>query len=456
MQKYTVQNLEQLSKADLIAIILAQQEIIEKLEYRVSCLEKNSGNSSKPPSTDFSKPVKRTQSLRQKSGRRSGGQPGHAGVTRTQVENPDKIVVLKPDRCGGCGSDLTDLAGELYAKRQVVDLPPIIPIYTEYQAMAITCKCGFCTKAIFPDWIKAPIQIGPIFKSFVGYLSSVHVIPYDRLTQIADDLLHFRISEGTVDNIIKEIATKGEPVRQSIANLVRSHKWTGGDETGVKVEGKRWWKWVWQNVLGSYYAVSQSRGYGVVKEYFGENYLGAMIHDCWGAQLQTVAQLGHQLCHAHLLRNLWFGVESEGSRWAYQMIRFLQKTERARAVIWEEGRGDRFRGEIIRGYELELAALLEQNLNKKEELKLQKRLRKHQDKILFFMNSPDIPYENNSSEQAIRQAKVKQKVSGGFRSREGAQRYAIILSIVETCKKQRLNVLESIQKVILGQPLAFQ
>lgn len=456
MQKLTAQELQKLSKSDLIAIILKQQEIIENLEYRISCLEKNSSNSSKPPSTDMKKVVRRTRSLRQRTGRKSGGQPGHKGVTRKQVKHPDKVVVLHPNSCGNCHADLSSMVGEIFAKRQEVDIPPIEPLYTEYQAIQVTCRCGHKNKAEFPSHISAPIQLGPRIKSVITYLSVAHSVSYERLTQITWDMVGFSISEGTVDNILAEVTERSRPIWEKIRDLVKSHQWTGGDETGLKVAGKRWWEWVWQNTRGSLYAVSQSRGYQVVKEFFGEDYVGAFVHDCWSAQNNTVAKLGHQLCHVHLLRELWFSVEKEVSSWSYQMIQFLQKSERAREVIWEDGQSEGFGGQIREEYKEKLDKLLSCELNKMTEKKLQKRLRKHREKVLYFMNSPDMPYENNSSERAIRQAKVKQKVSGGFRSAAGAERYAIILSVIETCKKQKLDIFESIQKVILGQPLAFQ
>lgn len=125
-------------------------------------------------------------------------------------------------------------------------------------------------------------------------------------------------------------------------------------------------------------------------------------------------------------------------------------------MIWGDKRDEIFRQKIITEYEDRLDRLLEYQLSHKTELKIQKRLKKHREKILYFMNSPDMPYHNNSSERAIRQAKVKQKVSGGFRSEAGAESYAIILSVIETCKKQQLDVFESLQKIIQGKPLAFQ
>jgi transposase len=456
MKKYTAQDLEQLTKTELITIILQQQEMIVDFAHRLSCLEKDSSNSSKSPSSDVKKVIRRTNSLRKKSGKKSGGQEGHKGATRKQAENPDEIITLKPEICESCEEELTDKICEVFARRQEIDIPPIKPIYTEYQAMQVICRCGQINKASFPEHLNSALQLGPRIKSVITYLSVVHSIPYRRLTHITWDMVGFSLSEGSVDNILKEATEKSLPIWEKIKEMVKSHSWTGGDETGVKVCKERWWKWVWQNVKGSLYAVSPSRGYKVVKEYFGEDYEGSLVHDCWSAQNNTVAKMGHQLCHAHLIRDLWYSVEKEGSRWSYKMIKLFQKANRARDIIWEEINNQEMKENIRERYEKGLDKLLEIELNHITEKKLQKRLRKHREKILYFMNSPDMPSHNNSSEQAIRQAKIKQKVSGGFRSEAGAKRYAIILSVIETCKKQNLDIFESIQKVITGQPLNFQ
>jgi len=440
---------KKLSKLNLIRIIFEQAEIIKELQTEIQSLKKDSSNSSKPPSFDNDNNPKKNQSLREKSGKKSGGQKGHKGVARKQVKKPDKIIPLRPQICSCCGKDLTEQIGEITAKRQEADIPPIRPIITEYQQEEIQCSCGHCNKGKFPDHIKSPFQLGQNLKSFIVYLNTAHYIPYNRLTKIIDDLLNIRISEGTIDNTLDYFHQQGIPIYNQILTDIKKQKWTGSDETGARVKGKNWWQWVWQNEIGSFYAIEQGRGYWVVEKYFGSDYIGSLIHDCWSAQNNTAAS-GHQLCHPHLLRDLIFCMEVEKSKWAYEAKQLLLASEKARDIIWQDSFNPELRQKIIRQYHSKLEQLISQPINGKEASKLQKRFKKHKQKIFYFMNDPDIPWHNNSSEQAIRNSKLHQKISGCFRSIKGAKRRSVILSIIETCKKRNLNILDSLQQIFQG------
>ena len=188
----------------------------------------------------------------------------------------------------------------------------------------------------------------------------------------------------------------------------------------------------------------------MAEKYFGTDYIGVLIHDCWSAQNNTAAN-GHQLCHPHLLRDLIFLMEAEKSKWAYQMKKLLLSSEKARDVIWKDDFDSILREKIIQEYNDKLEKLINRFVQGKESKRLQKRFKKHKDKIFYFMNDFDIPYHNNSSERAIRNAKLHQKISGCFRSVKGAKRRSVILSIIETCKKRNLNVLDSLQRIFQGE-----
>ena len=470
MSDEKIKNLIKLSKRKLIKIIFLQAELtdnqqkqIEKLEIlianfqteiqilrnEIQVLKKDSSNSSKPPSSDINHNPQKNQSLRQSTGKKSGGQKGHAGITRKQTTSPDKTVLCKPDKCSECGKDLTNQTGKLIASRQEIDIPQIKPVTVEYQQEEIICSCGCRNKGSFPCHINSPFQIGQNLRSFIVYLNTAHHIPFNRLTQIVDDILNIKISEGSIDNILDNFHQQGIQIRDLILQDIKKQKWTGSDETGTRVENKTWWQWVWQNKIGSFYAIEPSRGYEVVKKHFGEDYTGALIHDCWSAQNNTVAG-GHQLCHPHLLRDLIFCMEIEKSKWAYEMKRFLLSSEKARDIVWRDGFNPALRQRIILEYQGKLKWLIEQPITGKESRRLRKRFKKHSKKIFYFMNDPDIPYHNNSSERAIRNAKLHQKISGCFRSAKGAERRSVILSIIETCKKRKINVLNSLQKVFHG------
>ena len=465
-------NLKKISKRKLVKIVLSQEEIskkqdeiigtqqkmidnlqslVDEMQKRIQSLEKDSSNSSKPPSSDNDNNPKKNQSLREKSGKRPGGQKRHVGVTRKQNNNPDKIIPCRPENCDHCGKNLSDKQGKIIARRQETDIPPIKPTTTEYRQVEIECSCGHCNKGNFPNYIKSPMQLGVNIKSFIVYLNIAHKLPYDRLKKMLSDMLNIQISEGSIENSLEKCKEKSKSVYSEILASVKTGRWTGSDETGTHVKGKKWWQWVWQNAYGSFYCITDSRGYKVVKEYFGENYWGILIHDCWSAQNNTVAKLGHQLCHPHLIRDLNYLIDSYKNIWCYQMKQLLLASQRARDKIWEECFNKSIQEKIIAYYDQRLQDLLIQKLSDdKEVAAIQKRFRKHQEKIFFFMGYKNVPFHNNSSEQAIRNAKIHKKISGGFRSEAGAERHAVILSVIETCKKRDLNVLDSLRQIFLG------
>jgi transposase len=433
----------QLSKKQLIKIILS-------LHARIIALEKDSSNSGKPPSSDMS-PPKRPRSLRERFGRKPGGQKGHQGKTRAQVEKPDKIVVCRPSVCGHCGDSLAGIAGLLWEKRQIADIPPIELSVTEYQQESVMCSgCKHYSKGAFPEHVTASFQFGTAVRSMITYLNIVHHIPYDRLTLLMQDLLNIRVAEGTIENVLERAYQQGTSLYEDILPLIKAGSWVGSDETGTKVDAQKWWQWIWQNKKGSYYAVDKSRGYQVVEKHFREDYKGTLVSDCWSAQNNTIAHTGHQLCHAHLLRDLIFCIDAEKSRWAYEMKVFLCSSQKARDHIWKDGFHPAVRVSVLMQYQQRLTELNRHPIQGTESTKLQKRFSKHQEKILHFMTQPDIPFHNNASEQAIRQAKVKKKVSGCFRSERGAKRHATLLSIIETCKKRNMDVFSSLRLLFQG------
>src|SRR6266700_592714 len=288
-----------------------------------------------------------------------------------------------------------------------------------------------------------------IVKVQASHCADCGALPYERLSQITHDLLGFAISEGTVANKLARMHLSAKGLIERIKQLVMDAPWIGSDETGTSVAGKTFWEWVWQSPLASSFVIDKRRGYGVVKEHFTERYKGVICHDCWCAQNKTPAG-AHQLCHAHLLRNLQYAVDAERSVWAYRMQQFLRKSQRAREKIWQEGACPKLREAVIRHYQEALDGLLGLALTHKEERRLQKRLIKHKDWILTFLAYPDVPPDNNSSERAIKAAKLKDKVSGGFRCPQGASRFAQLLSLTQTLRKQKLPILATLTAILQG------
>jgi transposase len=458
-------NYEQFTKAELIQVILDQQQIIHKQQQIISELSqaivalkkeieelkhptrKDSTNSSIPTSKEL---VPRTRSQRQKSGKKPGGQPGHLGHRREFNPHPDKTVQIAASHCERCGASLGGVEGTIGQRAQEVDIPPIQPQTVEYQQIIKVCSCGYCNSPAL--LMEAEVTIGPHMAALISYFNVEHSLPYERLTRITRDVLGFPISEGTVANKLKQMLVQARGLICRIKEHIIAAPWDGSDETGTHVRGKKFWQWVWQSPEASYYVIDKRRGYAVVKEHFTDNYHGVLIHDCWSAQNNTPAG-AHQLCHAHLVRNLQYAVDKERSVFAYRMQRLLLKSQRARDAIWQEGISQDRRHAVIQSYHDELKKLLALVLTKPEEQRLQKRFIKHQDWIFTFMSYADVPPDNNSSERAIKAAKLKEKVSGGFRSESGASQFAQLLSLTQTLRKQRLPILASLTAVFRGQDL---
>lgn len=446
---------EDYTKEELIGIILDQNQTIVELRQAILELKKeiealkhpvgkDSTNSSIPSSKEL---IRRTRSQREKSGKKAGGQQGHQGHYRERIPHPDKIVVVQASHCANCGTPLDEVEGTMGQIAQEVDLPPITPLTTQYQQVIKVCACGHSNRLPLP--ISGDVTIGPRMGALITYLNVEHSIPYKRLTQVTMDVLGFAVSQGSIANKLRHMCSQVKGMVQQIKDCIIAAPWIGSDETGTRVAGKPQWEWVWQSPLASYFVIDPRRGYGVVQEHFTQSYQGVIVHDCWSAQNKTPAG-AHQLCHAHLIRNVQYAIDKERSLWAYRMQRLLLKSQRARDAIWQKGVAPSRRKAVIEFYQHALEKLLEMPLIHKEERRLQKRLIKHQAWIFTFMAYPDVPPDNNSSERAIKAAKLKDKVSGGFRSELGASRFAQLLSLTQTLRKQHLPILATLTALFQG------
>ncbi len=430
---------------DLTNKVSKLELLVAELMYKIEKLEKNSGNSSKPPSTDI---VKKNKSLRWKTDHKSWWQVWHDWCCEKQSDNPDKIIECKPEKCSICWKEFDSNTNfKVLGKKQKIDISKIIKQITEYILMWAKCTCWHKEKWEYPNDIKAPVQYWTNLQSFVGYLSVAHSIPQKRITSIFEDMLDIKLSSGTIDNILSKTKDKIHNYTNEIMRIIKTKNWVWSDETWTRVQKENWYCWTWQNDLWSYYFSKKSRAYQVIYDIFWENYNWTMLHDCFAAQNNTVAK-DHQLCHPHLLRDLIFCLELEKSSWAFDMINLLLKSEKARNIIWEEWFDTKERDKVQKYYTEKLDIMLEIIPKTKETLRLYKRFKKHKMMIFTFMKYKDIPHHNNSSEQAIRSHKVKKKVSGCFRSPEWISRHDTILSFIETMKKQDRNILKSLKQAI--------
>ena len=442
-----VNELSKFSKEQLIEIIL-------KLDRKISELEKTSQTSSNPPSSDR---YKKNQSLREKSNKPSGGQKGHKGKTLTKSKSPDQTIQYQPEICIKCGESLLEIPNQIAKTIEEIDLPEKLITRTEHQQLKCKCpKCGTINKGKLPSNLKSHTQYGPKLKSLIISLSNLANTSYKNISNLTKSIFNLNISEGTIDNTIEKVSQTSSEYLPSILETIKSTEYCGGDESSIRNNGEKHWEWIWQNELASYYVTNPSRSYKVIQETFGEDYQGTYLSDCYGAQLKSKSY-NKQICHFHLLRDLNYCIQYEKDLLSYQMKIFLIKSWKARKHIWSKNLHDKY-SKVIR------ENLIQQfnNLLYKQEAqgitsrRIQKRLQKHSDKVLTFINSPTLPYHNNSSEQTIRKIKVKQKVSGCFRSTNGINRYNAISSVMETCRKQGINLWESINSLVKKEQVQFK
>ena len=256
-----------------------QKEVFElrkenaELKARIHELEhpKNSNNSSIPPSKDENRP-KKNQSLREKSGKKSGGQKGHKGYTLDLISNPDKVVNYIPAICEECGKDLSVFESNLTEKRQVIELPQIHPICIEHQIHSKRCSCGHLNKSVFPVNIKAPIQYGTNVENLVAYLNIGQYLPYKRISSMLGNLFNLPLSQGSIKNMVTRFAEKLLPTYEDIRKEIESATIVGSDETGAKLNGEKWWSWTWQNEKATYITASDSRASRSVENNFHKGF----------------------------------------------------------------------------------------------------------------------------------------------------------------------------------------
>lgn len=453
-------NLLNLSKKELIAIlqtVLARNDALSKqvtqLAHRVEELEeqvlalkakKDSTNSSIPPSQDYGK-VHKNKSLRKKSGRGRGGQNGHKGHTLELSQTPDKVIDYLPAFCRECGENLEKQHDICAERRQVVDIPAIKPTYTEHRAYSKVCRCGYVTKSDFPANIKAPIQYGAGVESLIAYFSVRQYLPYRRMKECFQDLFGLGISEGSLVSAVGRVAHKSLPIYNRIKNNIMQSPVVGGDETGAKVNGKKAWFWTWQDPNNTFITVDPSRGFKHIKQLFPNGLPNSiLVSDCWAAQLKTPA-MGHQLCIAHLQRELNFFIELYNDQWAKNLKKLLLLAQKLKNEMSDYEKDHPERNQLTNQLDKLLAFDIEKQPAKIKPF--QKRLIKNKNHLFPFLYHQKVPADNNASERAIRNVKVKQKISGQFFNQSNAMHFAIIRSVIDTAIKNGANVFNSLKLV---------
>jgi transposase len=437
------------------------QQNLEQVHQRLRAVEeqlkKNSRNSHKPPSSDG---LKKIPKVRKPSGKKPGGQKGHKGTTLQMVENPDIIEVHKVERCGRCGQSLKGKEILGYDRRQVFDLPPIKVEVTEHQAEIKECgRCGTLTTAEFPEEVRNKVQYGPGLKATAAYIKSYGLLSYERAAELFEDLFGVPLSGGTLVHIDREIGERLEEVNERIKEQILDSPIVHFDETGMRIEGKLHWLHVAGTEEATYYMPHGKRGSQAI-DAIGilPRFKGIAVHDGWSSYFNYGCD--HALCNAHHLRELTFVHEQEGQSWAKQMIEFLLEVKEKK----EKSTGQRFSAKRIQEFERRYREIVAMGMaanpppveagkkkrgrkKKSKAANLLDRLRQHEKAVLAFMYDFSVPFNNNAGERDIRMMKVQQKISGTFRSFEGALSFCRIRSYISTVKKQGLNVMAALQDI---------
>jgi len=468
IKTHTRAEVEAMSEEAKVELILALEARLSALEPRVRELETrlglNSRNSSKPPSSDGpAKPA--VKSLREKSGRSPGGQPGHEGTTLRQVATPDRIEKHAPHRCA-CGCDLAGQTVTRVERYQVFDLPEPRMTVTEHQVHVTVCPAckAQCKGALPPEVSAAPVQYGPRLRALAVYLRVYQLLPYERISALCGDVFGLAVSKASIEAAEVEADGHLQCFVEEVAAQLRAAPVAHADETGFRVQGRTRWLHVVATPELTLYHVDDKRG-GEAMERHGilPWFTGRLVHDCW-APYFAYEGCTHGLCGAHLLRELKFAHEEQGQSWAYEMSQWLLYLAGLRAA-----RSDApFSEEVLAFFEAQYGAILARGaaalppppersaargrIPKSKSANLHERLVKHREAVLRFVYDPQVPFTNNVAEQSVRMAKVQQKISGCMRSVAGARRFARLRSYVSTLTKQHCPVLTHIAHAIRGTP----
>ena len=417
---------------------------IVDLEQEVADLKlrKNSRNSSLPPSKDDNRP-KPNQSLRKSTGKKPGGQLGRKGATLQMSKTPDHVVDLQPDYCNACGADLSNVVSKQAAVRQILDIPPIKATYTEYRTYSKQCRCGCVTTSDFPQGVDTPISYGNNTEALVAYLHARQYLPFARMKELFGNVFALPISEGGIHCLLNRVAQKSVATYQTIKEYIKSSTVIGTDETGVKINGKKHWFWTWQTNRFTYIIHSENRGSATINNHFPEGFKNStLVHDGWKPQLNTPAKQ-HQNCIPHLLRRLiYLNEKYPNNTWGKQFIQLLYD-----ALLLNKK--SKISGVERMKITIRLENLLDQPPDKiyKKLYSFYKRMRRESQHLFTFLYLEEVPPDNNASERAIRNVKVKQKISGQFKTCRAAQNFAMIRSVIDTTIKNNCNVLNALNAI---------
>jgi transposase len=436
----------------------------------------NSHNFSRPPSSDsFKRSPKSSTNTSKKSGsgRKSGGQSGHAAATLEYNQNPSRYVRHLPPYCAQCQHDLTTVpVATGYLRRQVIDLPVGLSLETvEHQSFAKTCPaCHTATQAPFPPEVRGWVQYGPRLRALAVYLSQVQLLPYARTCEVLNELFGVELSEGSLYSMLQQCYERLEPVEQVIIHNLLTAPVAHNDETGMYVEGLRQWLHVMSTLHFTFYGFHRARGKRATDD-LGvlPLYKGISVHDGWASYFANL-ECQHALCNAHHLRELTFVASELGQLWAQRMIQLLLALKAEVAKLRADGENG-LSGEYLAGWQAQYQELIRQAYlanpppqggwsrkgrgrpKKSKARNLVERMDERRVQVLAFATNFDVPFDNNQAERDLRMVKVQQKISSCFRSKRGATFFCRIRSYISTLRKQGQSAFRALVAVFEGQPL---
>ncbi len=459
-------DLNQISEADKDKLIIELLDRISDLEKIIADLKGklslNSGNSSKPPSTDgFNKAGKsKNTSIREKGKNKSGGQEGHDGSTLLRSSTPDEIKAHYPASHCDCGEALGDF--QKVETRQVFDIPTITPIIIEHQAFEAVCSCGKVHRGEFPRDVKGSVHYGPVAKAIVVGLTCHEMMPISRTGQLMGTLFDLPMSDAAVLKAQNEAGLLLTPVVQVIADALKRAPALHADETGMNVAGQNKWMHIAATSLLTWMGAHDKRG----KEAFDAlgilaHATGVLIHDGLRAY-RLFDDAIHALCNEHHLRELNYVATEMKQEWALNMMALLRTAcHEVNLSASNTLPADRL-AYLRLVYDVLLQAGEADNPkapkepNKRGKAKQSKaynllqRLREYAEDVWRFASTPEVPFTNNIAEHAVRMNKVKQKISGCFRTMTGLETFCIIRSFIATMHKQGVNIFDALIQTFQG------
>ena len=367
------------------------------------------------------------------------------------TSTPDDVIDLYPDICNNCGLSLDGFDPTKEKSRQIVDIPPIKAQWKEYRIYSKKCSCGCQSTSSFPEGVNSPVSYGEHIEGLIGYFHARQYLPFARMKEVFNDVFNIAISEGGIHYLLNRFADKATPVYNIIRERVAESKVIGTDETGVKVNGNKHWFWTWQTPHLTYIAHSNTRGKPAIDSHFPQGFPKAtLVRDGWRPQIATIA-LHHQTCLPHLLRHLnYLNQKYKKTQWSRNFKTLLYD-----AIELDKNQEVKNKDVNIFKIVQRLENLLEKPPNKKhkELFTFYKRICRERQNLFTFLFIKEVPSHNNASETAIRNVKVKQKISGQFKKEKTAQKFAIIRSVIDTTIKNGMKVIEALALIAKLQPV---